>query len=131
MIIDKRSVVYFINEAYGTVIRVRGENREIAVWNPKRGGFTDRIGLLEASFLARHDRYEGHWCVAHPTRNVFTALKAAAGLKPCLPSKDGMRLARAAKEAAIRAELREKGGLVLAEEMAALWQKRETEYAAM
>ena len=131
MTIDRKSVVYFINEEYGAVIRAEGENKEVALWNPKRGGFTDRLGLPEAGFLVRHDRYEGRWCAAHPTRNVSTALKAAACLRPCLPSRDGMRLARAAKEAALRAELREKGGLVLAAEVAALWHKREAGYAAM
>ena len=131
MTIDRQSVVYFINEEYGAVIRAKGENKEVAVWNPKRGGFTDRLGLIEAVFLVHHDRYEGRWCAAHPTRNASTALKAAAFLRPCLPSKDGMRLARAAKEAAFRAELHEKGGLALAAEITALWQKRETGYAAM
>ena len=131
MTIDSHSVVYFINEEYGAVIRANGANKEVALWNPKRGGFTDRLGLLEASFLVRHDRHEGRWCAAHPTRSVTTAMKAAAYLRPNLPSKSGMELVRAAKLASLRAVLHEKGGLAMAAEVMALWRKREAEYAAM
>lgn len=129
MEIDAHSVVYFINEEYGVVIRARGATREIAMWDKRKEGFTKRLEWSDAHFLVRHDRVNGKWCVAHPTYSLAKAVAAAKRLEPCLPGKDGMALAEAAKRTAIRAELREKDAAALSAELVENWKTREAGYA--
>jgi len=125
MRIDTHSVVYFVNEAYGVVIRANGANKEVAMWDPKRKCFARRLDLVTASFLVRVDRFKGKWCAAHPTYRLTTALRAAERLVPCVPNEDGMRLAREAKLRAMRARLYEIGCEAMMREIAREWRKRE------
>ena len=131
MTIDNHSVVYFINEEYGVVIRANGATKEVAAWDEKRQGFAKRLDLLTASFLARTDRWEGKWCAAHPTYNPLTARKAAERMKANLPGADGMRLAKAAKQAAMRSEMREQSAERRIREIVERWYRREAQYAGM
>lgn len=131
MRIDTHSVLYFINEEYGVVIRARGANKEVSMWEAKRQGFTKRLDLLTASFLVRTDRVGGRWCPAHPTYRLSTAIKAAAKLTAALPNADGMKLAREAKMRQMRAELHEKGGVEMARELCRQWHEREARYVGM
>ena len=110
MRIDSHSVVYFVNEKYGTVMRADGALKRIWAWDKEKGEFSERLGLVEASFLARNDQYCGRWCAAHPTRNYLVALAAAARLVPMdIPGRKEQESVKAAKLAARKRELREIG----------------------
>jgi len=130
MRIDTHSVVYFINEEYGVVIRANGATKEVAMWERKRECFAKRLDLLTASFLVRTDRFEGKWCAAHPTYRLLTAKAAAKRLTPKLPNADGMRLAQTAKLDFQRKRLREGGAAAVLREIEETWNARETKYAA-
>lgn len=124
------SVIYFINEKYGAVVRQDGETCEVSQWDPKRRGFLIRLDKAMADFLIRVDRVGGRWCAAHPTYRLTTALKAAERLVPASrPGKEAMEFAWAQKRAAQLAELETKGSAAIIAENAPEWKAREARLA--
>ena len=75
---DTHSVVYFVNEAYGVVIRVNGATGEAAMWEREKEMFSRRIDARLAAFLQDVDKIGGKWCVAHPTYCRATAAAACS-----------------------------------------------------
>ena len=120
---DTHSVVYFVNEAYGVVIRVNGATGEAAMWEREKEMFSRRIDARLAAFLQDVDKIGGKWCVAHPTYCRATAEAAAKRLIPRLPGRSVMELARAAKREYMLGVIRTQSADETIKEISAEWKK--------
>lgn len=122
---DTQPVVYFVNEAYGVVLKVNGATGEAAMWDRGKEMFSRRADARLADFLREVDRVDGRWCVAHPTHCRATAEAAARRLTPCLPALDAMDIARAAKRRYQLGIVRTQSADETVRALAAEWRRRE------
>ena len=125
MEIDRHSVVYFVNEAYGVVLKVNGATGEVAMWEREKELFSRRVDARMASFLQEVDKAGGRWCVAHSTCCRATAEAAARRLTPCLPGRDAMELARAAKREFLLRVIRTQSADEMIKAISEEWKRRE------
>ena len=121
---DTHSVVYFVNEAYGVVIKVNGATGEVAMWERETEKFSRRIDARMAAFLRDVDKIGGKWCVAHPTYCRATAEAAAKRLIPHLPGRSEMELARTAKREYMLGVIRTQSADETIKEISAEWKRR-------
>ena len=122
---DTHSVVYFVNEAYGVVIKVNGATGEVAMWDRKEEMFSRRLDVRTANFLRDVDKIGGKWCAAHPTYCRATAEAAARRLIPHLPGRSEMELARSAKREYMLGVIRTQSADETIKEISAEWKRRE------
>ena len=122
---DTHSVVYFVNEAYGVVIKVNGATGEVAMWDRKEEMFSRRLDVRTANFLRDVDKIGGKWCAAHPTYCRATAEAAARRLIPHLPGRSEMELARAAKREYMLGVIRTQSADETIKAISAEWKRRE------
>ena len=122
---DTHSVVYFVNEAYGVVIKVNGATGEAAMWEREKEMFSRRLDVRTANFLRDVDKIGGKWCAAHPTYCRATAEAAARRLIPHLPGRSEMELARLAKREYMLGVIRTQSADETIKAISAEWKRRE------
>lgn len=122
---DTHSVVYFVNEAYGVVIKVNGATGEAAMWEREKEMFSRRLDVRTANFLRDVDKIGGKWCAAHPTYCRATAEAAARRLIQRLPGRSEMELARSAKREYMLGVIRTQSADETIKAISAEWKRRE------